>query len=151
MLTMVLGGLWHGAAWRFLAWGALHGGGLVLERALGWRGARPGWRRWAAMAFTFHLVCLGWVLFRTPDLPTAGALFQAMLGGAETAFASPKLALLTLAALGLHLLPADWTERLEQALAEVPAPALGLGFGLALLIIVTLGPAGVAPFIYVQF
>jgi D-alanyl-lipoteichoic acid acyltransferase DltB (MBOAT superfamily) len=151
MLTMLLGGLWHGAAWRFLAWGALHGAGLVLERALGWRGGHFGWRRWVGVALTFHLVCLGWVLFRAPDLATAGALLTAMAGGAEATLTTPKLALLVALALGLHFVPADWQARAEQRLAALPAPAYGLAFGVLLLLVLTLGPTGVAPFIYFQF
>ena len=151
MLTMVLGGLWHGAAWRFIAWGALHGGGLVLERWLGWRGAKPGWRHWLGVAITFHVVCLGWVLFRAPDLATAGGLLAAMASAEAAMTVTPKLAALVALALALHLVPGDWTERLELALRRVPAPAYGLAFGLVLLLVLTLGPAGVAPFIYFQF
>ncbi len=151
LLTMVLGGLWHGAAWRFVLWGALHGGGLVLERALGWRGAKQGWRRWLAMALTFHVVCLGWVLFRAPDMAVAGGLLTAMASGAETAVANQKLVALVGVALALHLLPGNWTQGLERGLRWLPAPAYGLAFGLLLLVIITLGPVGVAPFIYFQF
>ncbi len=151
MLTMVLGGLWHGAAWRFLAWGALHGAGLVLERVLGWRGGQQGWRRWAAVAFTFHVVCLGWVLFRAPDMASAGGILLAMVDGAEAATATPKLLALTALAIALHFLPGDWTQWLERRLETWPAPAYGVAFGLAILLILTLGPVGVAPFIYFQF
>ena len=61
MITMVLGGLWHGAAWGFVLWGALHGAGLVVERALRGRVDAPAWLRWAIV---FNLVVLGWILFR---------------------------------------------------------------------------------------
>ena len=62
MLTMVLGGLWHGAAWTFVLWGAFHGVGLVAEHALGGRMRLPGWLRWLV---TFHLIVFGWILFRS--------------------------------------------------------------------------------------
>ena len=67
MLTMVLGGLWHGAAWTFVLWGAFHGSMLVTEHALDGRVGRrtPAWLRGAA---TFIAVCFGWILFRSPDL-----------------------------------------------------------------------------------
>jgi alginate O-acetyltransferase complex protein AlgI len=62
LITMVLGGLWHGAAWTFVLWGAFHGAGLVTEHALGDRWTRlPAWLRWVV---TFHLICFGWILFQ---------------------------------------------------------------------------------------
>src|SRR3954467_10023334 len=69
MITMVLGGLWHGAAWGFVLWGALHGVGLTAERYLRGRVHAPAWLRWALV---FNLVVLGWILFRTRDLHLAG-------------------------------------------------------------------------------
>ena len=67
MITMVLGGLWHGAAWTFVLWGAFHGAMLVTEHALDGRIGRrtPVWLRWLG---TFAAVCFGWILFRSPDL-----------------------------------------------------------------------------------
>ena len=64
MITMVLGGLWHGAAWTFVLWGAFQGVGLVSEHALGGRIGRrtPAWLRWFV---TFNLIVFGWILFRS--------------------------------------------------------------------------------------
>jgi alginate O-acetyltransferase complex protein AlgI len=79
MLTMLLGGLWHGAGWTFVAWGGLHGVYLVLHQ--GWRrlaGARPPGRGGAAL--TFLAVVLAWVVFRAPDLHTAGNVLAALVG-----------------------------------------------------------------------
>ena len=79
LLVMVLGGLWHGAAWNFLLWGAFHGGLLAAEKAGGgslWRWApRP-----LRVLLTFVLVLFGWVLFRARDLPHALDYYRAMLG-----------------------------------------------------------------------
>ena len=146
MVAMVLSGLWHGAAWNFLLWGALHGAGLVAERALGLtRG-----RRWLGVLVTFHLVCLGWVLFRAPDLAAAGAMLAALGRWQGLEVPWPMAGLIGLA-LALHFLPPDWVQRLEVRLAASPDWALGLGFGAAIVLILSLGPAGVAPFIYFQF
>jgi D-alanyl-lipoteichoic acid acyltransferase DltB (MBOAT superfamily) len=85
MVTMLLGGLWHGASWRFVVWGGLHGLFLVVERALSKRfGDRP-WvatkpARFALGALTFVLVLLTWVFFRATDLPRAMMHVAAMLG-----------------------------------------------------------------------
>src|SRR5204863_92539 len=74
LLTMTLGGLWHGAAWHFALWGAYQGLGLAGLRWLGERRARLPARLGTvlATALTFHFVCLGWVLFRAANLPVAG-------------------------------------------------------------------------------
>ena len=56
LLTMLLGGLWHGAAWTFVVWGAIHGAGLAVERALGWRPTSTA-ARWFGRLLTFHVVC----------------------------------------------------------------------------------------------
>ena len=75
MITMLLGGLWHGAAWHFVVWGGYHGALLAVERL--WRErvrVRIGVPVIVRRLATFHLVCLGWVLFRAPDLATAGTI-----------------------------------------------------------------------------
>ncbi|USX17770.1 MBOAT family protein [Oxalobacteraceae bacterium OTU3REALA1] len=80
MLTMVLGGLWHGAGWTFVVWGALHGLYLVLHHAwLALGGQRLG--QWWGRGLTFIAVMLAWVVFRAPDLATAGDILLAMAGG----------------------------------------------------------------------
>ncbi|AVP99022.1 MBOAT family protein [Ahniella affigens] len=75
LLTMLLGGLWHGASWNFVIWGGIHGLWLAFERLLLFR--IPGWNspspiivllRWL---LTFHVVCFAWIFFRAPDLPTS--------------------------------------------------------------------------------
>lgn len=80
MLTMLLGGLWHGAGWTFVVWGGLHG--LYLVSHQGWRAltgnAAP--RLWGR-ALTMLAVIAAWVVFRAPDLGTAGDILKAMLGG----------------------------------------------------------------------
>jgi alginate O-acetyltransferase complex protein AlgI len=81
MLTMLLGGLWHGAAWHFVLWGAYHGLLLIAARALGGRLTR-GWPSWTrplqTLAF-FHLVCLGWALFRVGSLEDCLAAWRKLL------------------------------------------------------------------------
>jgi D-alanyl-lipoteichoic acid acyltransferase DltB (MBOAT superfamily) len=89
MIVMLLGGLWHGAGWTFVLWGALHGLFLCVNH--GWRAlaipARSPWLRLAAVpaawALTFVCVVAGWVLFRSPDVATAATLLGAMAMPAE--------------------------------------------------------------------
>ena len=82
-ITMVLGGLWHGASWNFVLWGALHGLFLAVNHA--WRRitgpARFGLLgRCAAWFVTFTCVCIAWVLFRAADLTTAASIYRGMMG-----------------------------------------------------------------------
>jgi alginate O-acetyltransferase complex protein AlgI len=67
--TMLLGGLWHGANWTFVLWGALHGVGLAVERALGL--AQTITRVWWRRILVFHFVCFGWILFRATSIGAA--------------------------------------------------------------------------------
>ena len=104
LLTMLLGGIWHGAGWTFVAWGALHGGLLLINhswRALtarfGWRPDRIGVARYAGQMATFLAVVCGWVVFRAADLDTATAMFQGMFAGrgSNGLIDGPAVALLT--------------------------------------------------------
>ena len=80
LLVYLISGLWHGAGWTFLVWGALHGLGQVIERL--WGPGRDRLPRWARWVLTFGFVNLAWVFFRAPDLDTAGTVLrQALLGG----------------------------------------------------------------------
>jgi alginate O-acetyltransferase complex protein AlgI len=82
-IVMLLGGLWHGAAWNFVVWGGLHGLLLAVERV---RGRTPLWSRLpgaARVAVTFVAVLVTWVFFRAPDLPSAGRYLAFMAGTGE--------------------------------------------------------------------
>lgn len=79
-LTMLLGGLWHGANWTFVIWGGYHGVLLAAERAIGKRGFFWWAPVWVQRAGTFVLVCFGWVLFRCATLTHAGRVFAGMFG-----------------------------------------------------------------------
>ena len=82
LVTFLLGGLWHGAAWTFVAWGALHGVGLCCVRV--WRRVGPGpLPAPLASAVTFVFVVIAWVFFRAASLPDAFAMLRAMAGSAS--------------------------------------------------------------------
>jgi alginate O-acetyltransferase complex protein AlgI len=149
MLTMLLGGLWHGAAWTFVLWGAFHGLMQVLEQAWGGRVKLPVWLRWFV---TFHLVVFGWILFRAQSVELAGQfLGQLVVPGPATLITVP-VALAVVVTIALQLLPERGTLALQGYFERLPTPVLGIG--LALLVVVvsaTLSSTGVAPFIYFQF
>ena len=152
MLTMLLGGLWHGAAWTFVIWGGIHGTALSLERWVRGRWSEFRLPIWVAWLITFHVVCLAWVFFRSPDLSTAFA----MLGGLFSAGPSPLVTLpvvfLTAAAIGLQAVPGRFWEQAEGWLVTRPVAAQGVALGLLIVVAdAAVGQEGVAPFIYFQF
>lgn len=98
MLTMLLGGLWHGAGWTFVVWGALHGVGLAVHKmwsgSIG-RGRRPfhgvvGW------TLTYAFVCVAWIFFRAADFATALVMLRKVVGLAPGGVAWPYLPLFLL-------------------------------------------------------
>ncbi len=149
MLTMILGGLWHGAAWTFLLWGTLHGAGLVVERLLSGRVRSPAWLRWFV---TFHLVVLGWVLFRSPSLGIAGdVLGQLTDFGPATLWTVPAV-LAVVVVVGLQLIPERPIEAARLRLEGLNPAILGLGLAVVVMLVAATVPSqGVPPFIYFQF
>jgi D-alanyl-lipoteichoic acid acyltransferase DltB (MBOAT superfamily) len=151
--TMLLGGLWHGASWNFVIWGALHGSVLAAERL--WREFRPkGWRAlpaWLGVAITFHIVLLGWIFFRAASFADAMAFLGGLTAGGGTALLTPLLLALILLGMSFHFFPRFTVQQVGLRLRQLPAPALGGAVALAVLTIDAMRPEGVAPFIYYQF
>jgi D-alanyl-lipoteichoic acid acyltransferase DltB (MBOAT superfamily) len=82
MITMLLGGLWHGANWTFVVWGGIHGFGLALERFLAGKAIAaksPSLQsRWVRRIVIFHVVCFAWVFFRSSSFDAAGTLLAGL-------------------------------------------------------------------------
>jgi alginate O-acetyltransferase complex protein AlgI len=155
LITMVLGGLWHGANTTFVIWGTLHGVALVLERMLGITG-EGGHRRVPALVswlITFHFVCLTWVFFRSPTLEGAQAYLGTLLFG-EAIFSTtvtPLVALMLVIGALTQLIPNAWFDRLEIAYDRASL-ALKVAVPFAVIFLVAIAaPGGVPPFIYFQF
>jgi alginate O-acetyltransferase complex protein AlgI len=152
MLTMLLGGLWHGAAWTFLIWGGIHGGALSGER---WARERfqdfrlPPWVAWLV---TFHVVCVAWVFFRAPDLATAFDLLGGLGLSGPAPLVTLPMVLLVVIAIAIQALPPGWWRDAEAWLVARPAAMQGIAVG-ALIVAAdaAVGQQGVAPFIYFQF
>ncbi|MGF1665636.1 MAG: MBOAT family O-acyltransferase [Acidimicrobiia bacterium] len=158
LLTMVLGGLWHGAAWTFVLWGLLHGGGLAIERVLEERRARAGIERVdtadsliGRRIATFHLVCLGWVFFRAESVGTAFALLRRLFDFGPTPALTPALLGLIVGGIAIHHLPAHVRMRVRYLFVKLRPVPMALVLGAVLLVVDGFGPEGVAPFIYFQF
>jgi len=156
LLTMLLGGLWHGAAWKFIAWGALHGGGLAVERMLEpWIGRRAlsPVAKIIATLVVFHFVCFAWIFFRAEDFAMAslyiGGLATGWSGGLQQA--GPFVVALIALGLAGQFTPDALFDRVALAFARVPSWGLGAMAGIVVALINALGPEGVAPFIYFRF
>ncbi len=80
IVTMLLGGLWHGASWNYIIWGGFHGGMLAFERSQGREGFYHRLPKWIRIAFTFGLVLAGWVVFRAPNIGSARRYLACMAG-----------------------------------------------------------------------
>jgi hypothetical protein len=162
MLTMVLGGLWHGAAWPFVLWGVYQGVLLAGFRWIGdrWRGARwiaqldrPAWKiaGWAVM---FHLTCYGWLIFRADSAAAIGRMTDALLRGwARPSASAAEYALQLLFYAGplaaLHGWEA-WRRDLE-AVPTLPLLARYAVFVALAYLTLLFGEFGGAQFIYFQF
>ena len=154
-LTMLLGGIWHGANWTFIVWGVFHGSLLMLERVF-----PPGTvirgesalARGARMVVTFHLVCVSWVFFRAASVTEAWAVLRGILAGPWTL--SPEaqaLGTLGLMAAFLAVLAADVGDRLSRAVLAGPRLARMTVFWTGALVLVGYGAWSHAEFIYFQF
>jgi D-alanyl-lipoteichoic acid acyltransferase DltB (MBOAT superfamily) len=160
MLTMILGGLWHGAAWTFVIWGAIHGGALAVERSL-----REKWAHSSRQAYfspavrpvvqwiaTFNVVCLAWVFFRSSSLSNAWTMLGRLtVWGEPTQLASLAIVAVITGAIATQFVSIGTVHHAQAALARMSWAVQGAVFGVALVVIDVLGPEGVAPFIYFQF
>lgn len=150
-LTMLLGGLWHGANWTFVVWGAWHGGLLVLERYWMQRFGKPLLPAWLGVIKTMVLVMIGWVLFRATDIAGAGRMFSGMLGLNGVSFSpavewqvTPERLAILIFGIGLvYAMP--WLKRRGGSYAKY------LLVPLFLWAVATLSSQSFTPFLYFQF
>ena len=154
LATMLLGGIWHGASIKFLIWGGLHGGVLSLERTA--QSTREGGKaslgRLVGTLATFHVVCLGWVLFRSDSFATAEAVLQRLGDWSGLApLVTPVVVALIAFGLSMHFTPADLLERLSLRASRLSALAMGAFVAGLVMTVDAMQPDGVAPFIYFQF
>jgi D-alanyl-lipoteichoic acid acyltransferase DltB (MBOAT superfamily) len=152
MVTMLLGGLWHGAAWTFLIWGGIHGGALSVER---WARERFGTARvpaWLGWLVTFNVVCFAWVFFRAPDLSVAFDVLGRLGAGGPSPLVTLPVVFLTVAAVAVQGVPPGWWRDAEAWVVARPAVAQGVALGLLVVAAdAAVGQQGVAPFIYYRF
>ncbi len=155
LVVMTLAGLWHGAAWTFVAWGLFHGVLLVGERWLGGRSsASEPTRRWHLLwrvPLTFHLVLLGWVLFACPSLAEAAGVAQAVWSGWGSPTAAEVGVLAALVAMTLSLDAVAERAGTDRSAAAWPAAIRWLACGVLLALICLAGATRSPTFVYFQF
>jgi alginate O-acetyltransferase complex protein AlgI len=157
MITMLLGGIWHGANWTFLIWGAMHGLALTVDHR--WQRSQTfarlngnGFYQAIAWIVTFHFVCFTWIFFRSASLDDALQFLVGVWTDNGAGITAPWIvAPLLLAGAVTHLMP-EATRRIAGAAFDrqgTPAQ-IALGFG-ALYVVLIMAPAASAPFIYFRF
>ncbi len=130
-ITMLLGGLWHGASWNFILWGGLHGGALAVHKI--WSNitkTKPEqereWTRIVSIIFTFHVVCFGWIFFRASSFDLAFQMIQQIVldfsFDGSIAFIENYGTVVLMIALGfvLHFLPESITEFTKTRVEKLP-------------------------------
>jgi alginate O-acetyltransferase complex protein AlgI len=157
LLTMLLGGLWHGASIKFVLWGALHGGGLAIERwaadaSGGRRSLVSPWARLLATVVVFHFVCFCWIFFRAKDMAQAGEVIAGLLDWSQPAqLVTPFMLVLLAIGMAVQFTPPDLLVRLDRLYHRLPSWGVGVLGGAVLLMIELVGGDSTAPFIYFQF
>ena len=156
IVTMVLGGLWHGASWTFVIWGLLHGIGVAtvhtVHRTLNGSRTLP---RWLGVLMTFHFVTLAWVFFRAPSVARAAQMLRApFIGGGwgdALAFAGRNVFVLVLVAAFFALHRFDDQRRVKAAVRYVRPEVLWPALILLWVIAITVSQGSSAKFIYFDF
>jgi D-alanyl-lipoteichoic acid acyltransferase DltB (MBOAT superfamily) len=164
-ITMLLGGLWHGAAIRFVLWGGLHGAALALHK--GWMSLFPkakrtgaemrwGWRV-AGIFVTFNIVCLGWLLFRADSMQTVSLMLHQIAENFNSAVIPQVIAgyagvfFLLLVGYVLHLLPQECDRLTQRVVTALPIPVQVVLVVAMIWLVMQVKSSDIQPFIYFQF
>lgn len=178
MLTMILGGLWHGAAWHYVIWGAFHGAGLVLSKEWGDFASKspllsklrpsPLWH-WSGVCLTMLFLFMAGILFRAKDLPQAFKITEKLfttssVGGEVVNLFFQSTLPISISLYLIYLIVRKTSENLKASESPLTKPLLNLGhfwdcslptqiavYAAAAFLILGFAPMYVAPFIYFQF
>ena len=158
-ITMLLGGLWHGAAFRFILWGALHGVALGIDKAVKEYIHIPKnpLTKILGVLFTFHFVCFCWIFFRADNMQIASSvIFQIALHftpGIFAKFIQGYHAVLVVMLMGytLHFMPKNIELQAQNWVYRMPLAAKVAMMAIVVIIVVQVKSAEIQPFIYFQF
>lgn len=162
-LTMVLGGLWHGAGWMYLLWGAYHGLSLAIHKAM-----KPVWRipealrgtavmRVVNIVVTFSLIIFGFAIFRAPSLEYLGAMICQIFGDFHASIAPQfvesyvLIVLAILAGLIMHFLPTRLNSVAIGTYSSLPSVAQGIILAVVIFFVIQARSSDLVPFIYLQY
>lgn len=162
-LTMLLGGLWHGASWNFIVWGGLHGVALavhkyvrsLLGRAKNYRST--GWKRFFAVVLTFHFVCFCWIFFRNTTFEGSATMIRQIFTAFHPELAGQlftgywKVFLLMGVGYLLHACPDRWQEACSRGMIRLPLVGQALVLILLVYLVMQVKSSDIQPFIYFQF
>ncbi len=164
-ITMLLGGLWHGAGIRFLIWGALQGAALALHKL--WlnlfprmkaegRKMKPFWK-FLSILFTFHFITFTWLFFRCPSLKETSEMIHQITNNfhlellGEFILGYRGVCFLILLGYTLHFMPKKYARKAQEKLTHMPFWGQALLCVLLLFVVFQMKSADVQPFIYFQF
>lgn len=169
MTTMTVGGLWHGASWMYLIWGALHGVFLVGHKTIKYltndnkshkseeQYKTPGWKVFFNVFITFNLIAFAFMFFRAHSLETVNAMATQIATNfhAEVLrqFAESYL-LITLVIVGgfaMHFAPQRWTKKLKGLYSATPLVVQAIVLAIVILLIIQVRSSDIVPFIYLQY
>ena len=162
-LTMLLGGLWHGASWNLIVWGGLHGVALavhkyvrsLLGRAKNYRST--GWKRFFAVVLTFHFVCFCWIFFRNTTFEGSATMIRQIFTAFHPELAGQlftgywKVFLLMGVGYLLHACPDRWQEACSRGMIRLPLVGQALVLILLVYLVMQVKSSDIQPFIYFQF
>lgn len=160
MMTMLLGGLWHGASWKFMAWGGLHGAALALDK-LRWgkrkAGTETGWRKVVGILFTFHFVAFCWIFFRADSFSQGMEVVNQIIHQTnwnlvpDFFWGYQTVCWMLMGGLFLHFSPKKVDDWAENSFSTAPIVLQGLMFAMIVWVVSQVASADIQPFIYFQF
>ncbi len=158
MLTMLLGGLWHGASWNFVVWGGMHGLGLAFDKLLlGYKFMQTKLMKAVGVVVTFNFVCFCWIFFRSPDFASAGVMLNRIFTVFHGALFWQWLveyrlpAILLGAGFLFHWMPDSFELGFEKVLRKTPLVFQSFFLAVVIWILFQARSADIQPFIYFQF
>jgi alginate O-acetyltransferase complex protein AlgI len=160
MVTMLLGGLWHGASWRFVLWGALHGAALAVHKfflTITDSTPLPRYRKVLHVFLTFHFVCFCWLFFRAESLDIVSLMLDQITSN-FTLSVWPQffegyryVVFLLFLGYALHFVPSHIQKKVEQRMIRFPLAIKAVCVVIIIVWVIQTKTAGVQPFIYFQF
>lgn len=159
IVTMLLGGLWHGASWKFVVWGGIHGLALAVEKLFNIpeKVGKSRLVRFIGIVVTFHIACFCWIFFRAQSFEKAIDMIEQILfyfhGEIFTQFIEgyAVVSLMMLIGYVLHFMPESWELKMQGVVTRTPLVGKALMLVAIIWLVVQVKTSGLQPFIYFQF